>query len=152
MKILCVCLGNICRSPMAEGIFKKLVHENNLDWEVRSAGTNRHHKGDPADSRTVTACQAQGLDIRSHIARRLRSVDFDHYDVIFTMAGDVTEEMQEFIRSNADRKKVVNFLDVLYPGEERSVPDPWYGGMKDFHECYKLVHLACEAWVEKFRK
>ena len=151
MKILCVCLGNICRSPIAEALLRKIATENGLHWTIRSAGTNRYHKGDPADARTIAACAAQGVDIESHVATRLTSSDFDKYDIIFTMAEDVTEEMEEFIRSDKDRKKIVNFLNVLYPNQNRSVPDPWYGGVKDFHECFELVFRASQAWVKKLR-
>lgn len=149
MKILCVCLGNICRSPIAEGILRKLAQEKNLKWTVESAGTNRYHKGGPADARTVAAAKSQGLDLSRHIARRMKSSDFDEYDIIFSMAADVREEMQEFIRTSDDEQKIINFLDVLFPGEERSVPDPWYGGMKDFHDCYELIEQASLAWTEK---
>ena len=136
---------------MAEGILRKLARDAGLDWEIKSAGTNRYHKGGPADSRSVAACAEKKIDISSHIARRMVSQDFDRYDVIFTMAGDVTDEMQEFIRSDKDREKIMNFLDVLYPDENRSVPDPWYGAPSAFGECFELVNEASRAWIEKFR-
>ena len=154
MKLLCVCLGNICRSPMAEGILRKLAREEGLDWEIRSAGTNRFHKGGPADARSVAACAGKKIDISSHIARRMVSGDFDRYDVIFTMADDVTDEMREFIRPESneqDRLKIINFLDVLSPGENRSVPDPWYGASGAFGDCFELVNQASRAWIKKLQ-
>ena len=139
---------------MAEGILKKVARDAGLDWEIESAGTNRYHKGGPADSRSVTACAAKKIDISSHVARRMVPEDFDRYDVIFTMASDVTDEMQEFIRpesNDQDRQKIVNFLDVLSPGENQSVPDPWYGASGAFAECFELVDRASRAWIEKLR-
>jgi len=133
---------------MAEGVLKKLVQEKNLRHQIHSAGTNRYHKGGPADPRTVSAAKSFGLDISTHVARRLTSNDFDHYDVIFTMAGEVTEEMEDFIRSEQDRSKIINFLDSIYPGQNKSVPDPWYGGEKDFLECYQLIERASRAWID----
>jgi protein-tyrosine phosphatase len=146
MRILVVCLGNICRSPMAEAVFKRLAKEQGLPWTVRSAGTNRYHKGEHADPRTIAACERGGLDIRDHIARRLTPEDFDHSDVVLSMAEDVLEEMQPFIRSPKDASKVVNFLDVIQGGD---TPDPWYGGDAGFDQCLKLVERACLAWTQK---
>lgn len=145
MRILCVCLGNICRSPIAEGILRKLARDAGLDWEIQSAGTNRYHKGGPADSRSVAICAKKGIDIHSHVARRMAVQDFDRYDVIFTMADDVTEEMREFIRTPLDHMKIVDFL------EDRSVPDPWYGGPGAFEECFELIESASKLWISKLQ-
>ncbi len=152
MKILVVCLGNICRSPIGEGVFRQFIAAEGLNWTVHSAGTNRYHKGGPADPRSVAACERKGVSIQSHIARRLKSEDFDHYDIIFTMADDVTDEMQEFIRTPDDRKKIVNFLDSLYPKQNRNVPDPWYGELEGFDECYDLIEQAARAWMTYWLK
>ena len=152
MKILCVCLGNICRSPMAEVVLKKIAQERALNWTIRSAGTNRYHKGGPADERSVQVCAENGLDLSLHIARRLTSDDFVNYDILFSMASDVTEEMEIFLKDDRYKTKIVNFMDVLYPNQNQSVPDPWYGGIKDFRSCFDLVQKASELWVEQLLK
>ena len=153
MKILVVCLGNICRSPIGEALLQKHAREAGLDWVVKSVGTNRFHKGGPADSRSIAACSKRGVDIRPHIARRLRSSDFDEYDVLLSMAEDVTEEMQEFVRGPNDSKKIVPFLASLNLASNSEkvpdVPDPWYGGPEGFDSCYELIDQACRAWVKR---
>jgi protein-tyrosine phosphatase len=145
VKILVVCLGNICRSPIAEKLLQIHADAQGLDWQVSSAGTNRYHKGGPADPRSIQVCAQNGVDLESHIARRMTSKDFDHFDVILSLADEVTEEMQEFIRDEKDRKKIVGYLDCL--GSARDVPDPYYGGKRGFQECYALIDQAAREWV-----
>jgi protein-tyrosine phosphatase len=144
-----VCLGNICRSPIAEIIFRQKVKKAGLPWVVESAGTNRYHKGGPADERAVQVCKQKGLDLSGHIARRLTPADFERYDILFSMAADVTEEMLEIAGSESKMGRVRGFLDVLFPGEARSVPDPWYGGPRDFEKCWALIERAIAEWLEK---
>lgn len=146
-----VCLGNICRSPIAEVIFKKKLLEAGLSWTVRSAGTNRYHKGGPADARAIEVCRGKGMDLSAHIARRLTPADFDQYDVLFSMAADVTEEMQGIVGDESKMSRVRGFMDALYPGQARSVPDPWYGGAQGFVECWELIERASERWIEILR-
>lgn len=154
MKILFVCLGNICRSPIAEGVLAKMDREKSLGFTVHSAGTNRHHKGGPADERSVRICKKRGVDISKHIARRFRVEDFTEYDLIYTMAADVVEEMQEFVSKPAHMEKVRNFLDELSPRSKmhgKDVPDPWYGGEEGFSECFDLIEACCAEIAEKYR-
>ena len=136
MKILMVCLGNICRSPIAEAIFKRLATERGLDWTIRSAGTNEYHKGGPADARMIRECSKRGVDLSSHIARRVTARDFEDYDLLFSMAQDVTEDLREMCPRSDLMRKVVPFLDV------GDVPDPWYGSAAAFSECYDVVERA----------
>ena len=151
MRVLFVCLGNICRSPIAEGVLRRLAADAGISVFVESAGTNQWHKGGPADLRSVKVCTENGVDISGHIARRFRPIDFAEYDRIFSLASDVTEEMGEFARTPADLKRIENFMDLL-PGESgRSVPDPWYGGERDFQECYRLVEAGCRAVLPSLR-
>ncbi len=133
MKILFVCLGNICRSPIAEGVMKKVIRNNQLPWEAASCGTNRWHKGDPADTRTVEACALFGTDISTHIARRFATTDFDAYDLIICMADDVFEEMQDFVTHPDQLQKV-----LIKPFH-----DPYYGGMDGFKKVYQEIEDYC---------
>lgn len=149
-KILMVCLGNICRSPMAELILRERAEKAGLPWEVRSAGTNRYHKGGPADERAIRTCRKFGLDLSSHVARRFTPEDFDRYDVIYSMAVDVTEEIRAFARSPEQMKKVRNFMDHVRVGA--SVPDPWYDGEEEFEECFRIVEEVCDAIVDETKK
>jgi protein-tyrosine phosphatase len=153
MKIIFVCLGNICRSPIAEGVLLKMAQAKKLPWIIESAGTNRYHKGGPADERSVKICAKRGVDISRHIARRFKTSDFKEFDVIYTMAADVVEEMQEFVTDAAQRKKIVNFLDEmpvdLFP-RSQDVPDPWYGGEEGFAACFDLIERCCSEIIQKY--
>lgn len=150
MRILFVCLGNICRSPIAEGVLKKLVVEQGLSgWTIESAGTNQWHKGGPADPRSETVCRENGVDLSRHVARRFRHGDFAAYDRIYSLAIDVTDEIEEFSKAPAEMERVHNFMDLLAGPSRRSVPDPWYGGEADFRDCYALIERGCRAILEK---
>ncbi len=137
MKILIVCLGNICRSPMAEVILKQVVLEKKLPWTIESAGTNRYHKGGPADERAVRVCKKRGVDLSQHIARRFKTKDFDLYDLIYIMAPDVRDEMSEFVTDQKQWDKVKYFND----DRSQTVPDPWYGDESDFEACFSQIEL-----------
>ena len=139
MKILFTCLGNICRSPIAEGILKKKLKEKNLDWVVSSNGTNRYHKGEGADKRTVAVCKKYGIDISVHIARRFKTEDFDKYDKIVCMADDVYEELQEFVTAKEQLEKV-----IVVPFD-----DPWYGGDDGFEKSFRSIESYCETFILK---
>ncbi len=150
MRILFVCLGNICRSPIAEGVLRKLAVEEGLSgWTIDSAGTNQWHKGGPADPRSEAVCRENGVDISGHIARRFRHSDFSAYDRIYSLASDVTDEIAEFSKSPAEMERVLNFMDLLPGLALRSVPDPWYGGEEGFRDCFALIERGCRALIEK---
>jgi protein-tyrosine phosphatase len=136
---------------MAEGILKAKLQESGVsDWRVESAGTNRWHKGGPADPRSVMACKRKGLDISKHVARRVTPEDFERYDILYSMAVDVNEELREFMRNPAlDSKKVRLFLDELEGMEGQSVPDPWYGEDDAFDHCYDLLERACDSLMKR---
>ena len=138
MKILFVCLGNICRSPIAEGVFRRKLAQSGLNWQVASCGTNRRHKGDPADERTVEACALFGTDISTHIARRFRTEDFTLFDLIICMASDVYEEMQEFVTDPAQLNKVL----------VKEFHDPYYGGMDGFKKVYADIEAYCDRLIQ----
>ncbi|GAA4303272.1 low molecular weight protein-tyrosine-phosphatase [Compostibacter hankyongensis] len=150
MKILMVCLGNICRSPMAEGILREKVRIAGLDWEIDSAGTESYHVGEAPHPLARKVARLHGIDISGLRARRMTKSDFGYFDKIYAMATDVCEEMQAIGRQEMDMQKVDLLLNLLYPGENRSVPDPWYGTEPDFHSVYTLLDSACSKMVASY--
>jgi len=149
MKILFVCLGNICRSPMAEGILKKLVDEHNLNWHVESAGTEYYHVGQLPDRRAIHTSEKFGIDITHQRARRIAKKDFETFDVIYALADDVLEEVAGMKPSNSN-SEVKLLLDELYPNEGRSVYDPYYDGQAAFEPVFLQIEEACKAIVRKY--
>lgn len=150
MKILMVCLGNICRSPLAEGILKKKCTENKLDWEIDSAGTESFHVGEAPHRLSQKVAEAHGIDISGQRARRFKRTDFQYYDKIYAMAGDVYQEIMDIGGKDADASRVELLLNEAWPGSNRSVPDPWYGGEDGYHEAWQLIDTACGQIVKKY--
>lgn len=149
MKILMVCLGNICRSPLAEGILQQKVTEAGLNWTVDSAGTNGYHVGEAPHPLSQKVARQNGVDISKQRARRFVAADFDRYDHIYAMAGDVLDDMRRIARNQYEPAKTSLLLDLLYPGEARDVPDPWYGPEPGYHEVFALIDRACTALIEQ---
>ena len=147
-----VCLGNICRSPLAEGILQHKAKEAGLNWQVDSAGTNGYHIGEAPHKLSQKVAQLNGIDICKQRARQFIKEDIDRYDKLFAMADDVLEEMETIAKEKWDATKADLFLNELYPGENRSVPDPWYGTEPGFHEVYKIIDEACTAIVKKYAR
>ena len=149
MKILMVCLGNICRSPLAEGILKDKAKKAGLNWQIDSAGTNGYHTGEPPHQLSQKVAKMNGIDICDQRARQFVKEDFDRYDKIYAMADDVIEDMRRIARSHYDPSKVDLLLNELYPGKNMSVPDPWYGPEPGYHKVYELIDRACEQIIKK---
>lgn len=149
MKILMVCLGNICRSPLAEGILQHKADEAGLNWTVDSAGTNSFHIGEPPHRLSQKVAKLNGIDICNQRARRFVKEDFDRYDKIYAMAEDVLEDIKRIAGHTYDPAKVDLFLNELYPGKNASVPDPWYGEEPGYHEVYKLIEEVCDAIIQR---
>ena len=145
-----VCLGNICRSPLAEGILKHKVKQAGLNWLVESAGTNSYHIGEPPHQLSQKVAKLNGVDICDQKARRFVKEDFDRYDKIYVMANDVLHDIKTIAREKYNPAKVDFFLNELHPGKNKSVPDPWYGTEPGYHEVYKLIDEACEAIIIKY--
>lgn len=152
MKILMVCLGNICRSPLAEGILKHKVRQAGFNWTVDSAGTNGYHVGEAPHHLSQKVAKLNGVDICEQRARRFVKEDFDRYDKIYAMADDVVDEIKWIAKEKFDPLKVDLFLNELNPGGNESVPDPWYGTEPGFHEVYKLIDETCDAIIGKARR
>ncbi|MEO6490932.1 MAG: low molecular weight protein-tyrosine-phosphatase [Ferruginibacter sp.] len=150
MKILMVCLGNICRSPLAEGILKHKAKKAGLHWTVDSAGTNGYHEGEPPHLFSQKVAMVNGIDISRQIARKFTKKDMETYDRIFAMAADVLYDIQKISGEKFDQNKTELFLNELYPDREMDVPDPWYGPEDGYHESYKLIDEACDAIVNNY--
>ncbi|MBD0365742.1 MAG: low molecular weight phosphotyrosine protein phosphatase [Flavisolibacter sp.] len=144
-----VCLGNICRSPLAEGILRHKVQQAGLDWQVESAGTNGYHIGEAPHKLSQKVARLNGIDICNQRARRFVKEDFDRYDKIYALADDVLDEIKWIAKEKYDPAKVDLLLNELYPGQNRSVPDPWYGPEPGYHEVYKTIDAACEKIIQK---
>ncbi|UYQ93435.1 low molecular weight phosphotyrosine protein phosphatase [Chitinophaga horti] len=141
MRILMVCLGNICRSPLAEGIMRHLATEQRLGWTVDSAGTGNWHVGDPPDPRSVQVARKHGIDISGLRGRQFQTADFDNFDRIFVMDLNNYRDVLGKSRSEEDRNKVQLLLDQQQP-----VPDPWYDDAL-FEPVYQLILNGCKRIV-----
>jgi protein-tyrosine phosphatase len=152
MKVLMVCLGNICRSPIAEGVLRKKALDKGLNWEIDSAGTNGYHDGEHPHPLSQKVCLAKGIDISNQISRRIRVEDFSFYDKIYAMAEDVVSDMKRLAGNSFDENKVSLFLEELHPGKNKNVPDPWYGNEDGYTEVYEMIDKTCDAIVSKYAK
>jgi protein-tyrosine phosphatase len=151
MKILMVCLGNICRSPLAEGILESKARKLGLPWEVDSAGTNNnYHIGEAPHPLSQKVARLNSLDISNQCARAFVAADFDRFDKIYAMSSDILAGMKMIARKKFDPEKTDLLLNELYPGENMDVPDPWYGEETGYHEVYQMIDKACEKIVEKY--
>ncbi len=144
-----VCLGNICRSPIAEGVMKSIVAENKLQWTVDSAGTESFHIGEAPHRYSLQVCKENGIDISDQRAAKFYHSQMLEYDKIYAMATDVYENIKEICGTKFDETKVQLFLNDLYRGENRSVKDPWYGDLQGYYEVFDEITKGCEAILVK---
>lgn len=142
-----VCLGNICRSPLAEGILKSKIKILGIKATVDSAGTSNYHVGDSADPRTIDVARKHGISLNSHTGRQFNVNDFDKYDKIFTMDASNHRTVLRLARNESDRQKVEMILNTTHPGSNMDVPDPYYGGQNGFENVYRMLDDACEIIV-----
>jgi len=147
-----VCLGNICRSPIAEGVMRKKALEHGLDWYIDSAGTESYHIGEQPHRSSQRICMQHGIDISEQRARKLVADDLDTFDMVYAMATDVYREINQIAGNRSRMEKVILFLDELHPGNKESVPDPYYGTEKDYAIVYDLVDRTCDAIIQKYQK
>lgn len=150
MRILVVCLGNICRSPIAEGVLRHKARERGLNWTVDSAGTNSYHIGEPPHVSSQKVCKANGIDISGQRARRFVKEDFKRYDLIYAMAKDVMEDILTIGGNATDPTRLRLFLNELEDGCNRSVPDPWYGDEEGYLPVFEMIEATAEAILEKY--
>ncbi|RYD58812.1 MAG: low molecular weight phosphotyrosine protein phosphatase [Sphingobacteriales bacterium] len=146
-----VCLGNICRSPIAEGLMRHKIQQHGLDWEVTSAGTESYHIGSAPHRFSQKLCHANGVDISMQRAKQFSAADFERYDKIYAMAGDVYDEIKRIGGRKVDMSKVEYFLNELEEGSNGSVPDPWYGTEEGYLPVYELIDRTCDAIIKKYK-
>lgn len=146
--ILFVCLGNICRSPLAEAAFRKAAEAAGLDVEVDSAGTAAYHIGSPPDPRSIATAREHGIDIFALSGRQLEADDFTRFTYIFAMDHENLRNIRRAAPS--DHSAEINLLLDLIPGHEgREVDDPYYGGDDGFARTWDEVSAAAEALVKR---
>ena len=150
MKILMVCLGNICRSPLAEGILKQKAKKAGLHWTIESAGTNGYHIGEPPHHLSQKVAKLNGIDICDQRARKFSADDFSKYDKIYAMSSDVIDEMKWIAKNKYDAAKVELLMNELKPNINMDVPDPWYGPEPGYHKVYMMIDEASDAIINKY--
>ncbi len=148
MKILVVCLGNICRSPLAEGILLHLVAEKNLKFTIDSAGTSNYHIGEAPDARTVANAKKHKIDLSPLRARQFSVQDFDVFDKIFVMDKSNLQNVLKLARHDEDKQKVDLFLNISHPNQNMEVPDPYFGGDAGFENVFQMVWKASEVLIQ----
>jgi protein-tyrosine phosphatase len=149
-KILMVCLGNICRSPLAEGILKSKVFSSKA--LIDSAGTGAYHNGEKPDVRSINIAKKHNIDITNQSARKFIVEDFDEFDVIYVMDNSNYDNVIKLARNENDISKVRFILNEIFPEENLDVPDPYYGGDFGFKNVYKMLDEACEVIATKINK
>lgn len=151
MRILMVCLGNICRSPLAEGILRKKIEERNLDWYVDSAGTSSWHVGEQPDPRSILTAKKHGIDITNQRARQLKPADLDRFDMILAMDHSNYREIIRYALTEEQKAKVHLIMNFLSPGCNEAVPDPYWDD-DGFEKVYGMLNEACERLIDQFTK
>ena len=146
MNVLMVCLGNICRSPLAHGILESKAPE---DWYIDSAGTSGWHEGERPDTRSIITAKGRGLNIDQQRSRPLLTEDFERFDVIFAMDSSNYTNITRLAPDEASKAKVRLIMNEAYPGENRQVPDPYTGGQRGFEDVYDMLDLAIEKFLEQ---
>jgi len=150
-KILMVCLGNICRSPLAQGILEEKAKLHNIDIDVDSAGTGSWHVGSTPDKRSISTAFNHNIDISSQKARKFNTRDFNTFDRIYVMDTDNLRDVLRLSSSERDSEKVKLILNLTHPEQQFSVPDPYYGGQNGFEEVYQLLDKACDAIIMEIK-
>ncbi|NTJ43323.1 low molecular weight phosphotyrosine protein phosphatase [Agrobacterium larrymoorei] len=147
--ILFVCMGNICRSPLAEGIFSHLVKEASLgeNFVIASAGTGGWHAGNPPDPRSIAIAYQHGIDISQQRARQVRPADFENYDLILAMDEDNLSNLRSVCPQRHHQK--LRLFSQYTSGQNKNVPDPYYGGEDGFLTVYTMLLAGCTSLLEK---
>lgn len=147
MKILMVCLGNICRSPLAEGILTHLVEKQGLDWQIDSAGTSSWHVGEAPHRGSIDIAARHGIDIRTQRARQFQKEDFQRFDLILAMDSENHSNIIAMAQNEEEKSKVELILNYAHPGMNLAVPDPYYSG--GFDKVYNMIEEACTILLNK---
>ncbi len=153
IKVLFVCMGNICRSPTAHGVFEHLVHQQGLKdrIEIESAGTHSYHVGESPDSRAQQTARNRGIDLSYIRARKVCAADFEYYDYILAMDNDNLYHLRSLCDPQY-QDKIQLFLDYASDNRVKEVPDPYYGGSRGFENVFDLVDDAARGLLEHIKK
>lgn len=147
-RILMVCLGNICRSPLAQGILESKLPS--INYYLDSAGTASYHIGASPDKRSITVANKHGIEISHQTARQFKQSDFDNFDVIYAMDKSNFKDLKHLAKSEAHKAKIKLILDENIQSKLKDVPDPYYGDLKDFEAVFNLLDETCEHIVKQF--
>ncbi|GGB74827.1 protein-tyrosine-phosphatase [Flavobacterium suaedae] len=150
VKILMVCLGNICRSPLAEGILQSKLPSDK--FIVDSAGTGNWHAGEQPDKRSMKTAKNRGLDISTQRARQIKTSDFEDFDYIFVMDSSNYENVIKLAPNKAAKNKVTMIMDFLHADGGIEVPDPYFGGNDGFENVYDMLDETCTIIADKLIK
>ena len=150
-KVLMVCLGNICRSPLAEGILRDKTNKLDIQIFIDSAGTSNYHIGQHPDKRTIANALKNGIDISKLKGRQFSEADFDEFDIIFVMDSSNFTNVISLARNENDKKKVELILNRVHPNSNMPVPDPYFGGEEGFQTVFDLLDNACEKIAQSLK-
>ncbi len=150
-RILIVCKGNICRSPLAQGLLTIKSYKAGLKWTIDSAGTGHWHIGKLPDDRSISVAQSNDLDITDQRARQFSVIDFDRFDQIYVMDKHNESVVLSMATSEQDKVKVTLIMNELYPGQNRDVPDPFHNGKEQFSEVYRVLDMLTDHIVDKYQ-
>lgn len=145
MKILMVCLGNICRSPLAEGILQDKCRKSGLDWHIDSAGTNGFHNGEAPHYLSQKVAAKHHISLQHQVSRQFNITDIDTFDIIYALANDVLQDIKRIAGDKYDAKKIKLLMNEVHPTKHEDVPDPWYGNEEGYHNVYAMLDKACDA-------
>lgn len=148
-KVLLVCLGNICRSPLAEGILRAKLPQD--DFLIDSAGTGNWHVGELPDQRSIDIANKYGIDLTTQRARQFIKDDFTTFDHIYVMDQSNYTNVIQLAEKTEDIQKVHLLLDAIDPGKKTEVPDPYFGGADGFEQVYQLIDQACTLIAKKLK-
>jgi protein-tyrosine phosphatase len=152
MKVLMVCLGNICRSPLAEGILQQKAWQAGLNWSVESAGTEAYHVGEAPHKLSQKVAMLHGINISNQRSRKFVKEDLINFDKIYVMDSHNYSEVKRISKENWNVQKVDLLMNSATPLQNINVPDPWYGGEDGYHQVYAMIADACDAIIEQYKK
>jgi protein-tyrosine phosphatase len=150
LKILMVCLGNICRSPMAHGLLQDKIARLKLDWEVDSAGTSGYHKGELPDKRAIACMKKHGIDITYQRSRPITIKDLEYYDLIFVMDRANLRDVSDMAGTETELQKIAIIMSLANGQHPEDVPDPYYDGNNGFEIVYSMLDKATDKLIEKY--
>lgn len=145
-----VCLGNICRSPLAEGILQYKAQQAGLNWQVESAATGSWEIGKPPHPLSRKIAAMNGINISGKRCRQFRKEDMLNFDFIYVMDDSNYEDVKMISSDLWNESKVDLLMNELYPGENRSIPDPYFGSERDYHRVFELIDKACNKLIERY--